>query len=260
MLEQFLAINLFHFLLVFSRLSIVFYLMPGISAGYVPARVRLLLALFVTLIMLPLVKDVLPAQPDTPAELIGLIVIEVLIGGFMAGLIQIIMSSLMIAGEVISNATGLTNAFVDDLVSEEQTAIVIGLLNIVAVVLIFSAGLHRLMLEAVIDSYSLLRPGDSLITGDVLSIVSTMVNQAFYMGLKLASPFLVFELLFQFANGVLSRLSPQLNVFFVALPAQNLIGFAILMITLPTLMMFFLGFFENSLENFLNPGVVNGRG
>jgi len=261
MLEQFLAINVFHFLLVFSRLSIIFYLMPGISAGYVPTRVRLILAVLITLIILPLVKDTLPAeQPGAPAELVGLIVVEVLIGAFMAGLIQIVMSALMIAGEVISNAAGLTNAFVDDLVSEEQTAIVIGLLNIVAVVLIFTTGLHQLMFAAMAESYSLLKPGEPLMTGDMLNIVSQMVQQSFYLGLKLASPFLLFEVLFQFANGVLSRLSPQLNVFFVALPAQNLIGMAILMISLPTLMMVFLGFFENSLENFLNPGAVNGRG
>lgn len=258
MLEQFLAINIFHFLLIFARLSVVFYLMPGISAGYVPARTRLMLALFVALIIMPVVKDTLPPQPEELAELVWLLTAELLVGAFMAGLIQIVMSALMLAGEVISTAAGLTNAFVDDLVSEEQTAIVIGLLNIVAVVLIFTTGLHQLMFASIVDSYTLLRPGEPLLIGDLLSVVSTMFNQAFYMGLKLASPFLVFELLFQFANGVLSRLSPQLNVFFVALPAQNLIGMAILMVSLPTLMMVFLGFFENSLENFLNPGAING--
>ncbi|MBL8643667.1 MAG: flagellar biosynthetic protein FliR [Rhodospirillaceae bacterium] len=258
MLEQFLAINAFHFMLIFARLSVVFYLMPGISAGYVPTRIRLLLALLVTLITLPLVKDTLPPQPSGAADLVWLIIAEVLVGAFIAGITQIIMSALMLAGEVISTAAGLTNAFVDDLVSEEQTAIVIGLLNIVAVVLIFATGLHQLLFASIIDSYTLMRPGEPLITGDMLSVISSIFNQAFYMGLKLASPFLVFELLFQFANGVLSRLSPQLNVFFVALPAQNLIGMAILMISLPTLMMVFLGFFENSLENFMNPGAVNG--
>ena len=259
MLEQFLAINLFHFLLVFARLSIVFYLMPGVSAGYVPARIRLILAVLVTLIVLPLVKDTLPPeQPAAHDELVGLIVVEVLVGAFMAGLIQIVMGALMVAGEVISTAAGLTNAFVDDLVSEEQTAIVIGLLNIVAVVLIFATGLHQLMLAAVVDSYSLIRPGGPFIAGDALAVVARVFSQAFYLGLKLASPFLLFEVLFQFANGVLSRLSPQLNVFFVALPAQTLIGISILMISLPTLMMVFLGFFENSLENLLSPGVVNG--
>jgi flagellar biosynthetic protein FliR len=123
---------------------------------------------------------------------------------------------------------------------------------------VFATGMHQLMFAAIVDSYNFLMPGQSLIAGDMLTVVSRTFAQAFYMGLKLASPFLVFELVFQVANGVLSRLSPQLNVFFVALPAQNLIGLAILMISLPTMMMFFLGFFENSLENFLNPGVING--
>lgn len=258
MLDQLLAINIFHFMLIFARLSIVFAMMPGVSAGYMPARFRLLIALLVTVIMLPLIKDQLPPQPDTPAELVWMIVTEVLIGGFLGAIVQILMSALETAGDMISTATGLTNAFVDDLVSEEQTAIVVGLLNIVAVVLIFTTGAHELLFSAVIDSYSLLQPGTGFMAGDALSLASTLLVQAFYMGIKLAAPFLVFEIVFQVANGVLARLSPQLNVFFVALPLQNLIGFAILFISLPTLLLIFLGFFENHLENLLVPVGING--
>jgi flagellar biosynthetic protein FliR len=258
MLEQLLAINIFHFLLIFARLSVVFAMMPGVSAGYMPARFRLLLALMVTLIMLPLVKDQLPEQPETPAELVWLIGAEVLVGGFLGGIVQILMSALETAGDMISSATGLTNAFVDDLISEEQTAIVVGLLNIVAVVLIFTTGAHELLFKAVIDSYGMIRPGGELMSGDILNHASTLLGQAFYMGIKLASPFLVFEIVFQVANGILARLSPQLNVFFVALPLQNLMGFAILFISLPTLMLIFLGYFENHLENLLVPAGVNG--
>jgi flagellar biosynthetic protein FliR len=260
MLQDLLAINVFHFLLVFARLSVVFLVMPGISAGYMPARIRLLLALLVTLVMLPLVQDTLPAQPTAPAELVALIGMEMLIGGFLGGLVQIIMSALELAGNMISTAAGLTNAFVDDLVSEEQTAIVVGLLNIIAVVMVFITGLHGLLLMAVADSYSLLRPGAPLITGDALTMAVTLLGQAFVMGVKLAAPFLVFEIVFHTANGILARLAPQLNVFFIALPAQNLIGFAILMISLPTMMLLFLGFFENNLESLLAPTVLNGRG
>lgn len=258
MLEQYLAINTFHFFLIFARLSIVFAMMPGVSAGYMPARFRLLIALLVTVIMLPLLKDSLPAQPTTPAELVWMIGAEILIGGFLGGFIQILMAALETAGEMISTATGLTNAFVDDLVSEEQTAIVVGLLNIVAVVLIFATGAHELFFAAVIDSYSLIAPGGDLIPGDILALASNLLVQSFYMGVKLAAPFLVFEIVFQVSNGVLARLSPQLNVFFVALPLQNLIGFAILFISLPTLMIIFLGFFENHLENLLVPVGING--
>lgn len=258
MLEQLLAINIFHFLLIFARLSVVFAMMPGVSAGYMPTRFRVLIALLVTVIMLPLLKDQLPAQPETSAELVWMIGAEVLIGGFLGAIIQILMSALETAGEMISNAAGLTNAFVDDLVSEEQTAIVVGLLNILAVVLIFATGAHQLFFSAVIDSYSLIWPGGELMAGDGLNLLSMLLVQAFYMGIKLAAPFLVFEIIFQVANGVLARLSPQLNVFFVALPLQNLIGFAILFISLPTLMLIFIGFFENHLENLLVP--VGGNG
>ena len=250
-LDDYLAINAFHFILIFARLSVVFAMMPGVSAGYMPARLRLMIALAVTVIMLPVLKDTLPPQPNTPAELVWLVGTEVLVGGFLGAIVQILMSALETAGDMISSATGLTNAFVDDLVSEEQTAIVVGLLNIVAVVMIFATGLHELMFSAVLDSYSLIRPGADPMPGDILNLASTLLGQAFYMGIKLASPFLVFEIVFQVANGILARLSPQLNVFFVALPAQNLIGFAILMISLPTLMLIFLGFFENHLENLL---------
>ncbi len=254
MLQDILATNIFHFLLVFSRLSIVFFLFPGLSASYVAARLRLLLALLVTFVALPLVRNELPPQPDTPAELASLVVMEVLVGAFFGALVQTVMGTLQLAGEVIAQSTGLTNALVDDPVTEEQTAIVIGLLDLVAVLMIFITGSHLLLLTAAVDSYTLFRPGGDLFTGDMLSMASTLLNQSFSMGLRLASPFLVFELVFQITSGVMARLSPQLNVYFVAMPAQIALGLTILMITLPTIMLVFMRYFDESLRVILSPG------
>jgi flagellar biosynthetic protein FliR len=253
MLQDILATNIFQFLLVFSRLSIVFFLFPGISASYVPARLRLLLALLVTYVALPLVKNDLPHQPDTPAGLVSLVVAEVLVGGFFGALVQTVMGTLQLAGEVIAQSTGLTNALVDDPVTEEQSAIVIGLLDLVAVLMIFITGSHLLLLTAAVDSYTLFRPGGELFTGDMLSMASTLLNQSFSMGLRLASPFLVFELVFQITSGIMARLSPQLNVYFVAMPAQIALGLSILMITLPTIMLVFMRYFDESLRTILAP-------
>src|SRR5437868_3834962 len=102
MLQDLLATNIFQFLLVFSRLSILFYLFPGISATYVPVRLRLLLALLVSLLALPLVRSELPPQPNSPANLASLVVAEMLVGAFMGALVQIVMSTLQLAGEVIA--------------------------------------------------------------------------------------------------------------------------------------------------------------
>lgn len=95
MLSELLALNVFHFLLVFARLSIVFLLMPGVLAEYVPVRIRLMLAMLVTLLSVPLVQDFLPAEPETAAELTRLIFLEVLVGGFIGAIIQMIMAMII---------------------------------------------------------------------------------------------------------------------------------------------------------------------
>jgi flagellar biosynthetic protein FliR len=252
MLQDLLALNVFHFVLVFSRLSILFVMFPGISAAYVPVRVRLIVAVMVALVALPMLQDKLPPQPPNAAELVWLIVKEFLIGGFIGALVQTIMGCLQLAGEVIAQVSGLTNALVDDPVTEEQSAIVISLLDLVAVLMIFITGTHHLLLMAAIDSYNLLRSGEPLFTGDMLSMSSTLINQSFAMGIRLAAPFLVFQLVFQVSSGILARLSPQLNVYFVIMPAQIALGLAILMITLPTIMLVFLRFFDENLRTLLS--------
>ena len=253
MLQEYLAVNVFHFLLVFARLSLVFFLLPGISAAYVPARLRLLFALLVTMLVLPMVQGPLPPQPTQPAELVWMIVSEALIGGFLGAVIQIIMAALELAGQMISAATGLANAMIDDPVTEEQSAIVIGLLNLTAVAVIFITGVHHFMNMATVDSYNLFVPGAPLFTRDMLNMAAALMDDAFYMGVRLAAPFMVFEMVFQIASGILVRLSPQLNVFFVVLPAQIILGLSILMIALPSLILVFMQFFDSNLRSLINP-------
>jgi flagellar biosynthetic protein FliR len=253
MLQEYLAINVFHFLLVFARLGVVFLLIPGVSAAYVPARLRLIVALLIAILVLPLVRDTLPVQPDSAAALVWLVVSEMLVGGFLGGLIQIVMAAVELAGQLISTAIGITNAFIDDPVSEEQSAILIGFLNLIAVVMIFITGAHQFMIMAIVDSYNLLLPSAPLFTEDMLAVASRLLDQAFYMGIRLAAPFLVFEMVFQVTSGIMARLSPQLNVFFVVLPGKIVLGIAILMVSLPTMILIFLHFFDNNLHGLLSP-------
>ena len=252
-LNDYLAINVLHLFLIFARMSVVLMLMTGVSAGYIPVRIRLILALMITILILPIVQDTLPLQPDTPAELVKLIVIEVIIGGFIGGLIQILMAALDMAGHMMSMAVGLMNAFVQDPVAEQQSAIIIGFLNLVAIALIFIIGLHHVMIMAIVDSYSLFQVGAPLFSEDMLSMIVSLMVQTFHMAIRLAAPLVVFEMIFQVTSGILSRLSPQLNVFFVVLPGKIMLGVAILMIVIPTLMLTFMTYMDNSLHTLLTP-------
>ena len=250
-LNDYLAINVFHFLLVFARLGVVFLMLPGISAVYVPMRIRLILAVLVAVIVLPLVSSTLPPQPQSAAELAWLILSETLIGGFMGALIQTVMSALELAAFMISNAVGITNAMIDDPVTEEQTSIITGFLSLIAVALIFITGVHHFILQAIVDSYSLLVPNTPLFAGDMLQLGARLMDQAFAMGLRLSAPFIVYEMVFQITSGVLARLSPQLNVFFVAVPGKIILGIAVLMVSLPVMMLLFMKFLETNMVNFL---------
>lgn len=254
MLEQLLALDLYHLALVFARMSGAFLALPGFSAAYAPVRVRVFIALGVSMAMLPLLIGTMPPIPATAGGIFRLIAIEITVGAFIGLIAQTLLAALHFAGATLGLTAGLANAFVFDPVSESQGALFTGFLNLLALVVIFSTGTHILMLEAVAESFTLFPPGDPLPTGDLADYFARTLAQSFTIGLRLASPFIAFSLVFQTGMGVTSRLMPQMNVFFVALPAQILLALALLMLVLPSMILWAINHYENGLRAFIAGG------
>ena len=139
--------------------------------------------------------------------------------------------------------------------TQEQSAIVIGLFDIVAVLMIFITGAHLLPDHGGGGQLQPpAAPAPPLFTGDMLSMTSRLVNQAFYMGIRLAAPFLVFEMVFQVdlrRAGAGCRRSSTCSSW--SCRRKIALGLSILMITLPTLMLVFLRFFDDSLHTLVGP-------
>src|SRR6185312_2327909 len=106
----------------------------------------------------------------------------------------------------------------------------------------------HLVIEALNDSYTIFRPGEVPIVGDIAALLTGTVTSAFRIGVQLAAPFLVFGLLFNLGLGVLSRLMPQMQVFFVGMPLSILVGFLILILVMGAMMMTFLGEVQGVLQ------------
>jgi flagellar biosynthetic protein FliR len=102
--------------------------------------------------------------------------------------------------------------------------------------------MHHLVLAALNDSYTLFEPGEVPAVGDVAALITRTVSGAFRIGIQLSAPFLAFGLVFNIGLGLLSRLMPQMQVFFVALPATILIGLLFLLLVLGTMMGVFLNY------------------
>lgn len=111
--------------------------------------------------------------------------------------------------------------------------------------------LHHLMLSAAIDSYAIWPAGGDFPTEDMTQYMITLINKSFIVGFQIASPFIAFTLIFYSGMGLLSRLMPQLNIFFLSLPLQIYLALGLLLITCPIIIMWFCHYYEDGLTQFI---------
>lgn len=253
MLNELLTLNIFGFFLIFSRVGTVVMLTPGFSASYVSTRVRLALALSICLALAPFLMPLMPKIPSSPAGLIVLVASEVFIGLFLGVMARVVVGTLQTAGTLIAMYSALTNALVQDAVSEQQSSVISGFLSVLGVILIFATNLHHLVLETVVDTYVVFEPGGFHDVGDFALMVARGVADSFALGLRLASPFLIVALVYYVGLGILGRLMPALPLFFFMMPIQITVQFMVLAGALSAIMMIFLGHFQDTLLMFANP-------
>lgn len=240
------------YLLVFSRVGAMVMLLPAIGDMGVPARVRLLLALAIAFALTPQVQSYYPAvAPQTTVALVILIAAEVTAGILVGAMARIIMSGLQVAGYLIATQTGLAYAQTLDPTQNTQGAVLGNFMTILGTVLIFATDLHHLAIGAIAGSYKLLPPGGALPTADMAQLVTTMVSSSFALGFQLAAPFLVFGFAMYAGLGVLARLMPQLQIFFVAVPINIVCGFLLMLALLGSLMSVFLNYYGTQMAQFL---------
>lgn len=247
MLAELIALDVFQVLLVFTRVGAAIMTMPGFGGTVVPRQARLAIAMGISLLVVPLVGAGLPAMPNNVPDLFLLLIQEVAVGAFLGMMAQAMMSALNLAGTFIAMQSSLANVFVQDPITQQQGNLLPSFFANIALVLIFITNIHHLMLQAVFASYELFRVGAVLPVGDMANALTDTVAKSFALGMQLAGPVIVFAIIFNVGLGVVSRLMPQMQVFFVALPLQVMGGLALVMITLPLLMAWFLHFFENGL-------------
>ena len=169
---------------------------------------------------------------------------EIMIGAVLGLTARLTISALQIAGSVIAQQLGLGFVTAVDPTQGQQSVIVGNFLTVLGVTLIFATDLHHLVIAALNDSYTLFQPGDIPLLGDVAALTTRTVAAAFRIGIQLSAPFLVFGLLFNLGLGILSRLMPQMQVFFVGIPLSILLGFLILLLVIGAMMTTFLGSLE----------------
>jgi flagellar biosynthesis protein FliR len=232
------------FMLVFARVGAMVMLLPGLGETNIPVRIKLAIALLLTLIILPLHRTDYHVSLDALSALLVLMVYEIMIGIVLGATARVTLSALQVAGAVVAQQLGLGFATSVDPTTQGQQGVLIGnFLTLLGVTMLFATDSHHLVIAALNDSYSIFSPGELVPSGDVAALATRAFAAAFKIGMQLSAPFLVFGLVFNIGLGVLARLMPQMQVYFVGVPLSIMSGFLIFAVVIAAMMGTFLDYF-----------------
>jgi len=245
------AFDPFAFVLVFARLGTAMMIMPALGESFILARARLGIALAITVIVLPFVGPLLPPAPTSPWLLIAILGVEMAVGAFIGLVGRIMIASLAMAGMVIAYQSALANAFTFNPVAAEQGALAGAFLTVTGLLLIFVTDLHHMLIAGLIDSYRLYVPGQVPPVGDFSEAIARTVAESFLLAMQIAAPFVIAGLLLVLGTGLLNRLMPQVQMFFVVMPVQIAMGSVLLMLLISALVLWFLDRFADTVGGVL---------
>ena len=240
MLYDLLPSSIYLVLIIFTRIGSAMVLLPGFGESHVSPKVRLALSILICLVIAPVLADKIPPMSDRVSDLGLLIFGEALIGIFMGTVARMFLSATAAAGMIAANLSSLANALVQDPISAQQASIMGTFMTSIAMVLILILDIHHLFILGLVDSYDLFIPGQPLPTGDFSNMISRVVGDTFNLAARMAAPFIVVGMVFFLGLGLLAKLMPQMQVFFVAMPLQVAMGITVLFLSVPVMIKVFL--------------------
>lgn len=237
--------------LVFARVGALVMLIPGIGEAYVPPRIRLSFALVFAIMIYPLLAQALPPAPATVGSVGAQVIKEILIGLMMGAILRMFLSSLAAAGEIVSLQTTLSFAQSAAPGQAQPSTTLSTFLGLMGIVLLMAVNLHHLFFAAIVNSYKLFPVAGQVPTVDAAELAIRTVAGAFALGLQLAAPVVVFSLIFNVAIGLIGRVMPQFQVFFVSTPLAVLFGLSIFALSLGALGMVWIDKYRELLASFV---------
>lgn len=222
------------YLWVFIRISALVAIAPVFSANLVPMRVRILLAVGLTVVVAPLTPQVPGVDP---ISLPGLFVLihQFVIGMAMGFVVQIVFDAMVVGGQTIAMSMGLGFATMVDPQRGVNVPLVSQYFLVLTTLLFLSLNGHLLMVKVLVQSFDILPVGQGGIREQGLWEIVLWSGHMFTGALQIALPAVIALMIVNLAFGVMSRAAPTLNLFAVGFPITMTLGFIIMMLGLPSL-------------------------
>jgi flagellar biosynthetic protein FliR len=244
------------FMLVVARLSGLFLIAPVFSSPMIQGRIKLMALLVLAATLTPIVA---PDAPETPASVLPLIIsvgTETIIGLAIGFSVAIVFAAIQVGASLIDTSIGFSMANIIDPINNAQGAVLGSFYSMVATLSFLAVNGHHWMLGGFKRSFDVVALGATPDIEQMMNNLFTTFSQLFAMAFQIAAPVLITLLMVDVVLGIVSRVVPQMNVFFVGIPLKVGVGLLAIIITLPA----FTNFIEHRVSDIVaGAGVVAAK-
>ncbi len=221
-------------LMPFVRIAAAVMVMPVFGGSFTPAKVKILLALGLTLVIAPVLP---PASQVDLLSLDGLLAVmrEVLIGLAIGFVIQLVFDAIALGGQVISMTMGLGFAVFIDRQNGVNIPVLGQFFMMLGMLIFLSLDGHLAVIELLADSFQLLPLMGSGLSQNAIGGLLEWSSQIFVVAIRIALPAITAMLIVNLSFGVMSRAAPTLNLFAIGFPVAMLLGFVVIFLSMDNL-------------------------
>lgn len=203
----------------FCRIGACFMVLPGFSSARVPVQMRLMLSLAISMAILPLLWEMIYTQVKTSnASYVGLVFGEMFIGVTMGLIARFIVLALQFAGTAISMMIGFNSLPSQGIMEFDPESDLTSMITLSALILLFLADFHHFTIQALVDTYKFMPMGNAIEFRMALVTLTDALSETFMMMIRLASPFIIYGLIFNVSIGLVNKLAPQIPIYFISIP------------------------------------------
>jgi flagellar biosynthetic protein FliR len=212
------------FSLYFARISAFFFVAPLFSGRNVPAVFKITLSFFLALLFFVVNRPELHPELLEMSNYVPAMMTELAVGALLGFFVGLIFVAFYVAGEHIGYQMGFAVVNVFDFATQQQTSLIAEFLFTLSMLVFLNLNLHHGLIYIWHDSLVLAPPGQVDMGLWSLADLGRVCTDMFIIAFQLAAPLMAFLILTDISLGILARIMPQMNVFFVGLPIKIAFG------------------------------------
>lgn len=248
---DFFVLNFQKFMLVFVRIMGMIFVDPIFGSQTVSGRVKLGLVLFISIVVFPMAQPFLVQVPSDMISYGLLALMEGMIGVIIGFCINIAFSAYQLAGQFFEVQMGFGASEVFDPLSEISLPLVGQFLYLIGILVYLTINGPLFALREVFYSFEFVSAANFIHYAAIESNYG-LITQFIYMfqiALRIALPIAGVLLLVSIAMGLLAKAAPQMDLLMIGFPISITVGFIILMILLPAMVVFFKDYIDEVFKN-----------